>query len=47
MFAYKGIQAQEYVLDMNLANFVLGGELWSREPASLMRARMEIFVSYE
>ena len=47
MFAYKGIQAQEYVLDTNLADFVLGGELWSREPASLMRARLEIFVSYE
>ena len=47
MFAYKGILAQEYILDMNLVDFVLGGELWLWEPASLMRARLEVFVSYE
>ena len=35
-----------YVIDTNLASFVLDGELWSREPASLMRARPELLAAY-
>ena len=32
----------EFVLDTNLASFILDRELWARKPASLMRARQEI-----
>ena len=32
----------EYIVDTNLASFVLDGELWGREPASLMMARPEL-----
>ena len=35
-----------YVIDTNLATLVLDGELWSREPATLMRARPELLVAY-
>ena len=36
----------EFVLDTNLASFILDGELWARQPASLMRARQEIITAY-
>ena len=36
----------EFVLDTNLATFILDGELWARQPASLVRARQEIIMAY-
>ena len=36
----------EFVLDTNLASFILDGELWARQPTSLMRARQEIITVY-
>lgn len=36
----------EFVLDTNLASFILDGELWARQPALLMRARQEIITAY-
>ena len=35
-----------YVIDTNIVNHILDGELWAREPASLMRARPELVVDY-
>ena len=37
---------EEYVVDTNLATFILDGELWGREPASLVKARPELLVAY-
>ena len=36
----------EYVVDTNIATFILDGELWEREPATLMRARPELISAY-
>ena len=36
----------EYVVDTNVATFVLDGELWGREPATLMRGRPEVVAAY-
>ena len=35
-----------YVIDTNIVNYILDGELWAREPASLKRARPEMEVAY-
>lgn len=37
----------EYILDTNIATFILDGELWMREPAVLMRARPELNVCWK
>ena len=34
---------EEYVVDTNLATFILDGELWGREPALLMK---ELLAAY-
>ena len=39
-------RANSYVIDTNIVNYILDGELWAREPASLMRARPELVVAY-
>ena len=36
----------KYIVDANIATFLLDGELWEREPATLMRARPEIVPAY-
>ena len=36
----------EYIMDTNIASFVLDGELWEREPATLMRVRSELIPAY-
>lgn len=36
----------EFVLDTNIVSYILDGELWAREPATLMRARPEMIVAY-
>ena len=36
----------EYIVDMNIGTFLLDGELWEREPATLIRARPEIVLAY-
>ena len=40
-------RANSYVIDTNILNYILDGELWAREPASLMRARPELVVAYK
>ena len=40
-------RANSYVIDTNILNYILDGELWVREPASLMRARPELMVAYK
>lgn len=36
-----------YVIDTNIVNYnILDGELWAWQPASLMRARLELVVAY-
>ena len=37
---------EEFMMDMNLATFILDGEPWGREPASLMRVRSELLTAY-
>ena len=42
----KKLFIMEFVLDTNLASFMLDRELWARQPASLIRARQEIVTAY-
>ena len=34
------------MVDTNLATFILDGELWGREPALLIRGRLEVLAAY-